>query len=125
MAWESDGTLRMLDLVPALQLLETEKMTIVVDELEQSLHPHVCQAIVEDFLNTCGPEKRSQLIFTTHNVQLIGEKTLRKDEYWIVDRRSAESSAVYAFSDFKESRTDSDLLKAYNTGRMGGIPKGF
>lgn len=125
MAWESDGTLRMLDLVPALQLLETEKMTIVVDELERSLHPHVCQAIVEDFLNTCGPEKRSQLIFTTHNVQLIGEKTLRKDEYWIVDRRSAESSAVYAFSDFKESRTDSDLLKAYNTGRMGGIPKGF
>lgn len=125
MDWESDGTLRMLDLIPALQLLETEKMTIVVDELERSLHPHVCRAMVEDFLDGCGPEGRSQLIFTTHNMQLIGDKTLRKDEYWIVDRRSAEGSAVYSFSDFKESRSDSDLLQAYNTGRMGGIPKGF
>ncbi len=125
MVMESDGTLRMLDLIPALQMLDAENRVVIIDELERSLHPHVCRAMVEDFLATRTPDARSQMLFTTHNLQLIGDRTLRRDEYWIVDKDSSPDSAVYSFSDFVEARTDSDLLRSYSEGRMGGIPRGF
>lgn len=120
--WESDGTLRMVNLAPALQMIEAGSRVLVVDELERSLHPHVCRGMVEDFLRTRDAKRRSQLIFTTHNTQLIADKTLRTDEYWIVDKESAYGSPIYSFSDFVEARAESDLAKAYNIGRMGGIP---
>ena len=127
MSLESDGTLRMVNLIPALQMLETEgeERVLVVDELDRSLHPHVCRGMIEDFLATRGPSGRSQLIFSTHNTQLIADKTIRKDEYWIVDKACALGSAVYSFSDFQGLREQSDYLRAYTEGRMGGIPKGF
>ena len=120
--WESDGTLRMVNLAPALQMIEVGSRVLVVDELERSLHPHVCRGMIEDFLRTREAKGRSQLIFTTHNTQLIADKTLRTDEYWIVDKESAYGSPIYSFADFVEARADCDLAKAYNIGRMGGIP---
>ncbi len=119
---ESDGTLRMVNLAPALQMIEVGSRVLVVDELERSLHPHVCRGMVEDFLRTREAKGRSQLIFTTHNTQLIADKTLRTDEYWIVDKESAYGSPIYSFADFVEARAESNLAKAYDIGRMGGIP---
>lgn len=120
--WESDGTRRMVNLAPALQMIESGSRVLVVDELERSLHPLVCRGMIEDFLQTRTATGRSQLIFTTHNTQLIADKTLRTDEYWVVDKESAAGSPIYSFADFVEARAGSNLAKAYNIGRMGGIP---
>ena len=61
-----------------------------------------------------------QLIFTTHDTQLLNEKDiLRPDEIWFVDKRKG-ASVLYSYNDFKEHHTISPF-RGYNEGRYGAI----
>lgn len=119
---ESDGTLRLLDLTPALFQLETYPCVFVIDELDRSLHPLLCKGIVQEFLSGASAVRQSQLIFTTHNLLMLQDRVLRRDESWIMDSSCDGKRELYPFSDFKECRSDRDILKSYLAGRLGGIP---
>jgi uncharacterized protein len=123
-AEESDGTKRLFDLVPAFLHLEEAKQpfVFVIDELDRSLHSLLTRSLLERYLRRTE-QMQSQLIFTTHDLQLMDQDIFRRDEMWVTERDQAGASKLIAFSDYKDVRKDKDIRKSYLQGRMGGIPK--
>ena len=122
---ESDGTQRIINLLPAFLDLSSQaiKKVYVIDELDRSLHTLLTRNLLKTYLSHCNPEKRSQMLLTTHDVLLMDQKLLRRDEMWVTERDSNESSNLFSFSDYKDIRYDKDIRKSYLQGRFGGIPR--
>lgn len=122
---ESDGSQRIIDLLPAfldLSQAQFEKVYFI-DEVDRSLHPLLIRELLEYYLTNCSNNSRSQLLFTTHNVLLMDQELLRRDEMWITERDAQGASTLYSFSDYKDVRYDKDIRKSYLQGRLGGIPR--
>ncbi len=125
---ESDGTNRFLNLLPMLIQLQDTKgdVVFVVDELENSMHPKLTEALIRSFLGSLSTEgeSRRQLAFSTHELQLLRSDLLRRDEIWLADKVNAQTQLT-RLSDFSKEgvRKDADILGFYMSGRLGGIPK--
>ena len=115
---ESDGTVRILDLLEIL--LSGEGKTYVIDELDRCLHPSLSYKFVETFLNLAA-EKNVQLIVTTHESRLMDFDLLRRDEIWFVNKRESGASDIYSLEEYN-ARFDQKIDKAYLEGRYGGVP---
>lgn len=122
---ESDGTLRVINLLPAfIELLDFSSSHVcIIDEIDRSLHTLMLRYLLKWYLDNCNSEQRSQLLFTTHDVMLMDQDLFRRDEMWVVERDQAGCSAIWSFSDFKNVRYDKDIRKSYLQGRLGGIPR--
>ena len=116
---ESDGTNRLFELTPAFHDLIFGDRVVIIDELERSMHPILAKQLLQLFLNKS--KTKSQLLFTTHECNLLDQNLLRQDEIWFVEKRSDGSSDFYPLSDFSE-RYDKDIKKGYLQGRYGAIP---
>jgi uncharacterized protein len=114
---ESSGTRRLMDLFPMMYSLAKGDKVFVVDELDRKLHPLLAYDFVSNFLS----QPKGQLIFTTHTTHLLDLDLLRRDEVWLVQKKSDGSSDLYSLSDFKV-RPDLDIRKGYLQGRFGGVP---
>jgi AAA15 family ATPase/GTPase len=117
---ESDGTQRIMDLIPAIAELAKEERVIVVDEIDRSLHPMLTRKLFELYFRESAGIK-SQLICTTHESQLLDQDLLRKDEIWFVKKDVAGASSLYSLEEFKE-RKDADIRTGYLKGRYNAIP---
>lgn len=116
---ESDGTRRLLDLLPGLVNPNQENKVFVVDELDRSLHPALSYKLVKLFLGSGMPE--SQLIATTHESQLLDLDLLRRDEIWFVEKDHTGASDLYSLEKYKP-RKDKKIEKGYMAGRYGAVP---
>ena len=121
---ESDGSQRIIDLLPAFFSLsrQASQKVYVIDEIDRSLHPLLIRQLLEEYLSNCSTETRTQLLLTTHNVMLMDQQLLRRDEMWATERDGAGVSSLFSFSEYKDVRYDKDIRKSYLQGRMGGIP---
>lgn len=120
---ESDGSLRAIDLFPAFSdLCSNTSKIYLIDEIDRSLHPLLVQHFIKMYLSSRNNKKRGQLIFTTHDINLIDQRIFRRDELWIVDRDKRGTSKFISFSDFMNVRKDKDIKKYYMDGRFGGVP---
>ena len=120
---ESDGTRRILDLIPAFASLKKGRdVVFVIDELDRSFHTQLLEWLLKYFLDTCNTTTRGQLIFTTHDVNILTQDIFRRDELWGVDKNSDGSSTLYSFRDFKNIRRDKDIRKTYLNGLLGAVP---
>lgn len=119
---ESSGTRNLLFLTrPILDILN-KGLTLVVDELDTSLHTLLVQALVRLFhrpeVNTGG----AQLIFTTHDTSLLDAYGLfRRDQVWFVEKKPDQSSALYPLIDFSPRKNEA-LERGYLQGRYGALP---
>ncbi|WP_018300146.1 AAA family ATPase [Fangia hongkongensis] len=122
---ESDGTRRLIDLLPIMldAIQETSNKVYIVDEIERSLNTILTKALIDLYFEKCNNKSRSQLIVSTHDLLLMDQKFMRRDEMWVTERGIDGSSCLYSFSDFKDVRNDKDIRKSYLQGKMGGIPK--
>ena len=116
---ESDGTVRLLDFVPAFQSVISEPKVYLVDEIERSIHPNLIKELVKKF--SLDEATKGQLIFTTHESNLLDQEIFRQDEIWFVEKDPTGASDLYSLSDFKEHKTI-DIRKGYLNGRYGSIP---
>ena len=116
---ESDGTKRLFDLIDML-LTDRPDTVFVVDELERSLHPKLTERFLKLFMEAHNGI-RMQLLFTTHEDNIMNQSLFRRDEIWFVEREADNSSKIYSLDRFKE-RYDKKLSKAYLEGRYGAIP---
>lgn len=114
---QSDGTVRLLILAPYLYSAIYEGSTIVVDELDNSIHPHLVRELVRYFADR---ETIGQLVFTTHETCILDQAFLRPDEVWFVEKVNGESHP-YSLNDFKIHHTIS-IENGYMAGRFGAIP---
>ena len=122
---ESDGSQRVIDLLPAFLELSAQvsKKVYVIDEVDRSLHTLLTRRLLEVYLSNCSTETRTQLLMTTHDVLLMDQQLLRRDEMWVAERDSTGASSLLSFSEYKDVRYDKDIRKSYLQGRLGGIPR--
>jgi AAA15 family ATPase/GTPase len=116
---ESDGTLRLIDFIPVLYLLENYPVTVLIDEIDQSIHPSLLREFVAKVQN--NPDKLGQLIFTTHESNLLDMDLFRQDEIWFSEKNKEGASQFYPLSEYNV-RPDLDIRKGYLSGRFGAIP---
>lgn len=118
---ESDGTQRLLDLLPILFGMEEDSgFMYFVDELDRSLHTKLSKYILKEFINN-SQNSTNQLIFTTHDVNLINLKEFHQDEMWFIEKNSCGETRFKPFSDFSV-KDNQDLIKDYLNGRFGAVP---
>jgi uncharacterized protein len=122
---ESEGTVTLLELAgPILRALRHGGL-ICVDELESSLHPMLAFELVRMFNDPSRNPKGAQLIFTTHDTNLLGsvlgEQPLRRDQVWFTEKDSAGATQLYALTDF-HPRKEENLERGYLQGRYGAVP---
>jgi AAA15 family ATPase/GTPase len=122
---ESDGSQRVIDLLPAFLEISaiSSKKVYVIDELDRSLHSLLTRQLIEGYLANCSTESRMQLLITTHDILLMDQELLRRDEMWVAERNNKGGSELFSFSDYKDVRYDKDIRKSYLQGRLGGIPR--
>lgn len=122
---ESDGSQRVINLLPAFLKLsaQTSPKVYVIDEIDRSLHPLLIRQLLEAYLASCSTKTRTQLLLTTHDVMLMDQQLLRRDEMWVAERDNSGASSLFSFSEYKDVRYDKDLRKSYLQGRLGGIPR--
>lgn len=119
LAEESDGTIRILDLIEIL-ISSSDNKTYVIDELDRCLHPSLSYKFIETFLKV-AQEKNIQLIVTTHESRLMDFDLLRRDEIWFVNKKISGESEIYSLEEYN-TRFDQKIDKAYLEGRYGGVP---
>ncbi len=115
---QSDGTVKLLNLIPALyDVIENGKI-VCIDEIENSIHPTLISALVSYFSKS---KSKGQLIFTTHETELLNQQRLmRPDEVWFTEKENG-NSRMYSLNDFKEHNTI-NIKNGYMEGRYGAIP---
>ncbi|KIF60663.1 AAA family ATPase [Pseudomonas fluorescens] len=97
---------------------EDDNLTLIIDELDSSLHPKIVANIVKRHI---ASTLRSQLIFTTHDTHLMNSKILRRDQFWITERDKNAATRLFSIHDF-EGREGEDLERRYFAGRYRGLP---
>ncbi len=117
---ESDGTQRLMHLIPILYNSKSTDKTYVIDELDRRLHPLLSQQFLRNYLEN-EEKSKSQLIFTTHDTNLLDAELLRNDEIWFVDKDNYGESKLYSLAEFK-LRKGLKIEKGYLSGRFGAIP---
>lgn len=99
--------------------------TLLVDELDASLHPHLTSEVLKIFREPTKNPKQAQIIFTTHDTTLLGtllgERELLRDQVWFTEKRPDGSTTVYPLTDFSP-RSSENLERGYLQGRYGAVP---
>ena len=116
---ESDGTIRLLDFVPAFREIILNRKVYVIDEIERSIHPLLIRELLRKF--SMDENTKGQLIFTTHESNLLDQTIFRQDEIWFAEKDQNGVTDLYSLNDFKEHKTI-DIRKGYLSGRYGSIP---
>jgi AAA15 family ATPase/GTPase len=115
---ESTGTnVLFAIMLTILDVIKNNKI-LIIDEIEGSLHTE----IVEYIVNLFNASKEAQLIFTTHNTNLLDLNKIRKDQVYFVNKLENGASELYSLFDFKDFRDTMDVEKAYLQGRFDAIP---
>jgi len=118
---ESNGTLTYLALIgPIVNALKSGSV-LCVDELDASLHPHIAAQVMRLFNNPDANPRNAQLIFNTHDTNLLSSGVLRRDQVWFTEKDAAGSSHLYPLTDYKPRRQE-NLETGYLQGRYGAIP---
>lgn len=124
---ESSGTNKLFDLATLFMIGLTGGETIIIDELDSKLHPLITRQIVNMFNDPLANTGGGQLLFSTHDANLLTIKALRRDQIWFTEKDRMEATDLYSLVEFKEPdgtkiRNDRSFEKDYINGRYGAIP---
>lgn len=119
--YESTGTIKMLNILPLLfEALETGR-PIVIDELENGLHPNIVQRILDLFNSSEMNPLNAQLICTTHSI-VLAENNVRRDQVWVINKDSYGRSSLERISDYPGTRTTDNIAEKYLRRAFGEVP---
>jgi len=128
---ESEGTQRLYNRLPyIIDALEKGKV-LVIDELENSLHPFLCELIIRLFHDPEVNKYGAQLIFSTHDISLLSSKLLNPErkllghgQIWFTEKKDGMTT-LFSLADFdkKEVNDDSPVAQWYEQGRFGAFPR--
>lgn len=124
---ESEGTKKVIEMSgPIFDTLKSGKL-LVIDELDAKLHPLLTRSILQLFMDPEINTHGAQLIFATHDTNLLSLTYLRRDQIWFTEKDQTESSDLYSLVEFKDVngtkiRNDRSVQKDYINGRYGAIP---
>jgi len=119
---ESTGTIKFLSVATLILITLNRGGTIIIDELDKSLHPHLTAVLIRLFLSPKNNPNNAQLIFATHDSNLMSSKYFRRDQIWITEKEQEGYTELYSLGDLKGVRKDIDYEKYYLEGAFGGVP---
>lgn len=107
-------------LAPAIESALAKGGLLLVDDIE--LHPALTEFIISKFQNKKTNPNGAQIVFTTHNTELLSMELLRKDQFYFVDKNNEDgASELYSISD-SSTRTTENIRKEYLLGKYGATP---
>lgn len=118
---ESDGTRKLFSLSGLLLDVLKQGKIIIIDELDARLHPLITSAIIRLFNYKETNPNNAQLIFTTHDTNLLSNTIFRRDQIWFAEKNKQGATSLYSLAEFKV-RNDASFEKDYIQGRYGAIP---
>ncbi len=123
---QSEGTKKLFNLSgPILHTLKYGGV-LVLDELDCKLHPNLLEILVRMFQDKSINTRRAQLIFATHNTNLLSAKLLRRDQVWITEKNQYGATQLYSIADYKaakgKARNTEAIEQNYIEGKYGGVP---
>jgi AAA15 family ATPase/GTPase len=124
---ESEGTKKVIEMSgPIFETLRQGSL-LIIDELDSKLHPLLTRSIVQLFMDPQKNPNGAQLLFTTHDTNLLNLKYLRRDQIWFTEKSQVEATDLYSLVEFKgedgkKVRNDRDIENDYINGRYGAIP---
>lgn len=119
---ESMGTQVIFCFIPFIMDALNNKRIVVVDELDKSLHPYLVEMIVQMFNDPDINKNGAQLIFNTHDTNLLKLDTLRRDQIWFTEKDDNNGiSDLFSLSDFSVRKME-NVEKGYMLGRYGAVP---
>lgn len=125
---ESEGTKKIINISSPIAKALSNGSAIVVDEFDAKLHPLLTKKIIDTFNSPETNPYNAQLIFATHDTNLLSNKIFRRDQIWFAEKnREDESTDIYPLSEIKEQngdkiRNDRVYEKDYINGKYGAIP---
>lgn len=119
---ESSGTQRFFARIGGwLQAMENGSL-LIVDEIEHSMHPLLTRRLIEMIQDSEINKNGAQLIFTTHDAQLLDLTFLRRDQIWFAEKNENTcATELYSLASFSP-RKGENIRKGYLQGRFGAIP---
>lgn len=124
LANESAGTQKLLALAgPVLNILR-EGSVLVVDELDARLHPNLVCKIVHLFNSKTTNPNNAQLLFNTHDTNLLASGNFRRDQIWFTEKNRYGEASLYSLADFKtdQVRKEDNFEANYVRGKYGAVP---
>jgi AAA15 family ATPase/GTPase len=125
LALESSGTRAWLSLIGRVLYALANGETLVVDEIDGSLHPLLSVTLVHIFKDPDLNETQAQIIFSTHDVSFLGNiissNLLEPDEVWFTEKSNEGATTLYSLAEFK-TRSDANIERGYLQGRFGATP---
>lgn len=120
---ESSGTMKLFNTLPMLIKAFEEGGVLFLDELDNSFHPHIAELLIKLFNDPQVNVNNAQLLFSTHNINLMSPKLLRRDQIWLTEKNKG-ATTFYSISEFDKSivKPDSPYRRWYEDGRFGAIP---
>jgi hypothetical protein len=118
---ESRGTRTLFGLLGILVWGLESGSTVAVDELDQSLHSILARQIVAQFVSPDGNPGNAQLLFNTHDTNLLSEDLLRRDQVWFTEKTSDGATRLFPLTDFRTRKLE-NLERGYLQGRYGAVP---
>ncbi|HEY2784329.1 MAG TPA: AAA family ATPase [Fimbriiglobus sp.] len=121
-AKESQGTRKLFSMLSPLYDILQHGNLALVDEFGSSLHPSLAMTLIKVFQDPKVNAKGAQIIFTTHNTNLLTSKLFRRDQIWFTDKNKNGESDLFSLVEVKESRGGEAYERAYLGGRYGAVP---
>ena len=118
---ESDGTQQMFCLSGLFLNTLKEGKVLIIDELDSSLHPLLCQFITKLFHDKEKNSKNAQFVFTTHDISMLDKDFFRRDQIWFTEKDKIGASSLFSLSELGE-RKEVSFSKRYLEGRYGALP---
>lgn len=124
---ESDGSKRIIDLLPAFCELEKKNSNKVyfIDEIDRSLHHLLTRNLIQSYLKSCTHDSRSQLLITSHDLLMLDTNLFRDDEIWLIERDAGGVSGLASLIEYNEPSSGKNRVQRYLQGKYGGVPNLF
>ncbi|MCD4747695.1 MAG: ATP-binding protein [Bacteroidales bacterium] len=122
---ESSGTQKLFDLAGLLLRAFFNKTTsafIIIDEIDSNFHPSLLIKLIGLFNNPSINKSKSQLLFTSHDTNLMSPSIMRRDQFYFTEKSEDNSTRLYSLADLKGIRNDADFAKHYLAGFYGALP---
>jgi len=121
---ESAGTQKMFDLIGLLLRAfgVTQSAFIILDEIDSNFHPALLIKLIGLFNDPKINRSKSQLLFTSHDTNLMSPSIMRRDQFYFTEKTENNSTRLYSLADLKGIRNDADFAKQYLAGYYGAIP---
>lgn len=117
---ESDGTRKLFEFAGVWLLALETGATLLVDEIDRSLHSLLARMLVKLFCSHNNPHN-AQLVFTTHDTTLLDTDLLRRDQLWFIEKDKRGATQLFSLLEFSPRKNEA-VERGYLLGRYGAIP---